>query len=178
MNEQITKIIKSLSGTVLTIGIGSSYDYVIENNKAIKESYVLEKIGRKIKGQDKGLYNNKKKNINLNKLKKIFKYKKIDFVLCDYEVIKGYLRHFIRNSIYITRKDIYFVGDAKTTSIDELAYRYNRYGIKTNIECDNNLFIFKAIINDNNTIWYKSIVYYFRDLGYDILELIGDVMAS
>ena len=88
MKENIIKEIKNMSGSLLGIGIDDiSMLDAIENNDKIDLCYILSnggKTNKKFKLFKKG----RTKKVNIKKLKKYFRKKSIDNILCDYKVIK------------------------------------------------------------------------------------------
>ena len=165
--KEIIKIIKNLNGKILGIGLDETLTKEIENNDKIVECNLLNSY---VKGKNKfSLFN---KTINIKKLRRVFKNKKIDYVICNYEEINKYFNTFIKDSIYINNKKIYYFGNV---DIELLKYKYNRYD--TNIVIKNkNLVEIDTSKAKNNFI--KDIYYRLKDFKSRLIELIGDILMN
>ena len=133
--KEIIKIIRSLDGNVLGIGLDEEMIKEIELNDKIIECDLLNSH---TKGKKKfSLFN---KTINIKKIRKIFKKKKVDYVVCNYDEISKYFNTFIKDNIYINNKKTYYFGNI---DIELLKYKYGRYDTtiivkyKNLIEIDN-----------------------------------------
>ena len=141
MDNELKKIIKNLNGYVLTIGLDDNYIKYIEQNNNIIDCYCLNNASDE--GNEKG---KKGKTIYINKIRKKFKKKNIDYIICNYDVIKKYMKTFIKDSVYINKNKLYYYGD-----IDyEIISKYKRYKsiinkINSIVEIDNS--------NSNNNIF-------------------------
>ena len=97
--KEIIKITRSLDGNVLGIGLDEEMIKEIELNDKIIECDLLNSH---TKGKKKfSLFN---KTINIKKIRKIFKKKKVDYVVCNYDEISKYFNTFIKDNIYINNK--------------------------------------------------------------------------
>lgn len=160
--------LKKIEGTVLAIGLDEKLLDVLEKNNKIEECYLLNSGANSNDGR-KGY----SKTINIRKIKRIFRKKSFDYIICNFEQLKPYLRSFIKNSIYLNRKTIYFYN-IEDFDLDELQKRYERYEsvfeVKKEIATIDNS---KARTNRFKNVWY-----YLRDLGYDTLEYISKILVN
>lgn len=164
MNNELKKI----KGSVLGIGLSEKEQEILEKNKNVTECYLLDSNK---KGSSKG--KGKVKTINIKKIKRIFRKKSFDYIIADFEQLKPYLRSFIKNSIYLNKGKIYYYN-INDFELEELENRYVRYNSKVEIKKD--LFI---IDNTNSkTNIFKNIFYYFCDLVYDVIDLIGRMLVN
>lgn len=167
MNQKIVKIIKTLEGNVLGIGLSKDMVEAIEKNDAIIEcnllnSYTEEQPGRRKRG----------KTIKIKKLHKYFKKKSVDTIICDYEMIQKYMNTFVKNSVYINRKQLYFFGN-----IDKeiLTKRYHRYDTTISFPFENIAIIDNTNSKNNK---FKDIGYRFIDAITAAIDFIGDVLMN
>lgn len=176
MNEELKKIVKKLEGSLLTIGINEENILdEIEKNDNIHTCYTLTNIsltGKKYNMVRKG----RNKKVNIKKIKKVFKKKKLDNVICNYDTIKQFYRSFIPQSIYINKGKLYIYGNKK--DLDILKSKYERYTKDIKIKEKGNNFI--LIINNENTKnnFFKDLGYRLIDFKNDALDLITDLLIN
>lgn len=161
------EIIKKMSGNVLGVGLNQEMIDLINKNDKITECNLLNSYTRKEK-KEKGI---KGKTLNIKKIKKKFKKKKVDYIICDYEVIEKYLDTFVNDSIYINKNKLYFYN---ITYNDNLEKKYKRYNtvikIKKNyLEIDN---------RNSKTNFFKNIYYRIIDFTSKMIEVIGDILMN
>ncbi|MBE6151853.1 MAG: hypothetical protein E7165_00855 [Firmicutes bacterium] len=175
--SELKKICKDISGNVLTIGLEfPTVEQVLEKNTNIKNSYSLDFNGKKRTRQQ--TTNGKGKTIFINKIRKVFKKKKIDFIICNFEDIGRFLRTFIKDSVYINKSKLYIYGYTKDIDLELLEKRYKRYNTKIEIlEFENQILITIDNSNAKNNP-FKDFGYYICDIGYSLINLIGDLLIS
>jgi len=105
---ELKKICKDFSGNVLTIGLDfPTVVQVLEKNEKIKKSYSMTFNGKKrAKNYENGA---RGKTVSIKKIRKIFKKKKIDYIICNIEDVSKFLRTFIRDSVYINKTKLYIM---------------------------------------------------------------------
>ena len=164
MNNELKKI----KGTVLGIGLSEKEQMILEKNKDVVECYLLDSNK---KGTSKGKV--KTKTINIRKIRKKFRKKSFDYVIANFEELRPYLRSFVKNSIYLNRGKLYYFN-ISDFELEELEDRYVRYNAKVEIKKD------WVIIDNSNskTNIFKNIFYYFCDLVYDVIDLIGRMLVN
>lgn len=168
MKEKIIKIIENMEGSLL--GIGLDDDKIldkIEENEKIDLCYILSNGSKSSDKKFKLFKKGKDKTVNIKKLKKYFKKKSIDNVLCDYNVIKKYIRSFQAGSVYINKGKLIIYGSIK--DLNNLEKRYKRYTKDVKLDKNNKAFI--LTVNNKNT---KSNI--LKDLFYKISDLINDII--
>ena len=165
--KELLKIIKNLDGKVLGIGLNEELVKQIENNEKIVECDLLNSYS---KGKSKfSLFN---KTIRIKKIRKVFKKKKIDYVICNYDEINKYFNTFIKDSIYISKTKIYYFGN---NDIELLKNKYGRYD--TNIIIKNkNLIEIDCSKAKNN--FFKDNYYRLNDFKSKLIEVIGDILMN
>lgn len=164
----LNKELKKISGSVLGIGLDEKAQNILDKNKNVVECFLLNSNSTgssKTKGRTK--------TINIKKIRKIFRKKSFDYIIGNFEELKPYLRSFIKNSIYLNKGKIYFYN-ITDFELEELENRYKRYNSKIDISKD------LVIIDNSNakTNILKNIIYYIRDLTYDIIDYIGKILVN
>ena len=175
--SELKNICKSFSGNVLTIGLDfPTVDQVLEKNNNIKKNFIMsfngKKHGKRYENGGRG------KTVSIKKIRKIFKKKRIDYIVCNIEDVERFLRTFIRDSVYINKNKLYIYGNKKDIDLELLEKRYGRYNTKIEVlEFEKEILI--TIDNSeskNNRI--KDFFYNLSDLGYSLINLIGDLLIS
>ena len=165
--KELKKIIKNLGGNVLGIGLSEDLIKEIENNDKIINCNLLNPyIKRKKKFS---LFN---KTIKIKKIRKIFKKKKIDYIICNYDEINNYFNTFVKDSVYIKKKKIYYFGNV---DIDLVKYKYGRYDTNIIIKNKNLVEIDNSKAKNN---FLKDNYYRLKDFKDRLIELIGDILMN
>ena len=126
MKENIIKEIKNMKGSLLGIGIDDlSMLDAIENNSNIDLCYILSNGGKNSNKRFKLFKKGRTKKVNIKKIKKYFRKKSLDNVLCDYKVIKKFYKSFVSNSIYINKGKLFIYGNIK--ELEKIREKYERY---------------------------------------------------
>lgn len=170
MEQEIIKIIQNLKGTILGIGLTEEMVQSLEKNNTITDcnllnSYVKEGIGKK----------KRLKTLKIKKLNKYFKKKSIDTIICNYQEIQKYMNTFVKNSVYINRKKLYFFGELDKEFI---THRYDRYDtVISYIDTkDGNIISIDNSNSKNNKI--KDILYRIIDGITSMIDMIGDILMN
>lgn len=161
--------IKNIKGNLLLISNDEELMDAASNNKNIDESYTLSSINNKEKSKNKLKLGNKK--IQINKIKRYFNKKSIDYIVVDYKLIKDFLPRFVKNSIYLNRGNLYFYNLEKE---NEIVKKYQRY--KAEIK-ENKEYIEINNKNTQNNI-IKDNYYIFKDKKDKILDKLSDLITS
>ena len=176
MKENIIKKINNMKGSLLGIGIDDTNLLdAIEKNDKIDLCYILSNGGttsKKFKLFKKG----RTKKIKIKKLKKYFRKKSIDNILCDYNVVKKYYKTFVPNSIYINKGKLLIYGNIK--ELEKIKEKYERYTDNIKIEKTNKSFI--LIIQGKNvkTNIFKTNFYKIKDSFNDGLDYLTEFLAN
>ncbi|MBR3362360.1 MAG: hypothetical protein IKG40_00370 [Bacilli bacterium] len=175
METKLIKEIKSMKGTTLGIGINSEkIKNAINNNSNIKTCYLLEESSSFNKKKFKIFENTK--TINIKKIKKVFKKKRIDNLICNYQTIKPFIKTFVRDSVFINKGKLYIYGSEK--NFDEIINKYKRYTEDIKIEKDKDNFL--IIINNQNTVnkKIKDIKYWWQDTLNSIADILTSILVN
>lgn len=178
MNKELTKIIKKLSGSVLSIGLDEELNKELEKNNNIDELDEINLITKK-KGNIKTTKKIKLKNkrINIKKLKKVYSKKKTNYIVCNYEVMKKYMRYFIKDSVYINNKFLYLYGTS-TKEINMIIKRYKRYNVLIKPMENKEYFIIEIDNTNSKNNAFKDFFYFIYDTLELITDLIGDFLIN
>lgn len=175
--SELKNICKDFSGNVLTIGLEfPTVEDVLDKNEKINKSYSMSFNGKKrTKSHEKG---RRDRVVSIRKIRKIFKKKRLDYIVCNIEDIEKFLRTFIKDSVYINKNKLYIYGYKKNMDIELLEKRYQRYNTKIEIiEFDKQvLMIIDNTKSKNNR--FKDFFYNISDLCYSFINLIGDLLIS
>lgn len=176
VEQYMNQIIRHGVGNVLAIGPTESMQSELEKNDAITVCDVLNHP-KKEEGTKKTFFN-KEKTFHFKKMRKTFHKKKKDILLGDIIELKNHLRTFIRDSIYITKGTIYLYTWDKTYDFDLLIKRYQRYSVVCKLEqCKDGSILIIPVQNAKNH-YIKEKLYYVVDTIIDIIDIIGDALAS
>lgn len=171
MKNELKDIVKNFSGKVISIGLYEELCDIIEKNDKVLFYDILDNKTEK-KGKIKFFGN---KSININKIRKRYKKKKIDYIICDYEIIKPYIKKFVKNSVYINKNKLYFYGDV---DIDLITKKYGRYDTKINIKKYKNTFIVEIDNTKSKNKRIKEIFYSIKDNVEAFIDIAGDILMG
>lgn len=174
--DKIVEIINKLSGTILGIGIvEDNYLDAINENDDITLCHLMNLKNLQSKNS-KALF--KTKTINIKKIRKKFKKKKINYIICKIDDIKDYLRTFIKDSIFIAKEKIYFYGNKEIIDYEKLISKYNRYNTKISTFQDKDYIIIEIDVTKAKNEFIKDIGYSFVDTAEYIADLIANALMS
>ena len=165
--NKLKTVIKKLNGNVLGIGLSEDLTALIEKNSNITECNLLNSY---TKGKFKKSFFNK--TIKIKKIRKVFKKKKIDYIICNYDEISNYLNTFVKDSIYINKGKLYFYGNIDA---DLLKLKYGRYNVEINL-IDKKIIEIDTSSAKNN--FFKDNYYRLVDFKNRLVEIIGDVLMN
>ncbi len=175
MDKDLKKIIKNFSSSVLYIGNDDEISKYLEKNENITSLDVLS--NKKSTSKAKRKIFKKNKTVNINKLRKRYKNKSIDYIICDYNIILPYIRKFIKSSVFISKNKIYFYGDVDLSIIN----KYKRYNCNINIINNKKNKIIEIDNINFKTNIFKNILYLIYDIAdffIYLVELIGDILMG
>ena len=173
---KIYDISKVVSGNVLGIGVDETISEILNQNERVITCNLLNEIVKKsskVEGKKKRL-----KRIRIKKLRKVFKKKKVDFIICNMEEIKKYMKTFVKDSIYIN-KNILYIYNIKDEEIkQEIIKKYKRYN--TNIEeiKEKEDLVLKIDNSNAKTNFIKDSFYIVVDTLTTIFNIISDLLVS
>ena len=175
--SDLKNIGKRINGNVITIGLDyKTVEDTINKNDNINNLYIMSFNGKKkSKSKNRG---RRGKTISIKKIRRIFKKKRIDYIICNIEDVNKFLRSFIRNSIYINKNKLYIYGNKDNIDIELLEKRYKRYTSKINITEYSKDILFEIDNEGVYNSWCKDIIYSICDLIYDSISVIGDILIG
>jgi|GEM_PF-3294977 len=180
--QELNEIGKKLKGSVLVIGFDDDSKIVkdLKNNKNLNIVYTLT---NNTKGKNKKTKKKKKKlngerNIDIKKLKKEFKKQTFDYIICAFDTVTPFFRSFIKNSILLAKEKIYLYVEGTDYDHEQIFYRYERYGAKVFKSGVKEEYLFEIKVNNVKVPFYKSFRYWFKDIGYDFVEFIGNILIG
>ena len=160
------------------IGIGSFSDkilYEIEKNSQIISCDLLNETKHftTTKGKGRG----RCKKIRIQKLRKKWKRKSINYFLVDMDILEKYKKYFIKDSMYLNCNTIYLYTSHKEKDVSVWIERYQRYSVTLQ-----KLFLDDGILlvietNDQKRNFVKDRWYFMIDTINDILDVIGDILS-
>ena len=175
--RKLNTIIKGLKGTLLGIGLDEKLLEIIEKNNDINNCFIMEDRSRLSKKFD-FFGGGKDKKINIKKIRKIFKKKTLDNIICNYETIKPYFRRFVSNSIYINKGKLYIYGNLTNDDIEKIQTRYSRYKSKITIQKEKDYAIIIIDNADIKTGFFKDKLYIFLDFFTDFIDILTTLLVG
>jgi len=173
--KQIIDAAKNMNGKVVCVGVKDKELLGVLGKNKKADIFTIDRIIHKsLLFKNKKAYLPDGKKINMKKIKKAFKKKSVDYVICDLNEIYEYFKYFLSNSVIINKKTLYIYGTSRFIDPNVLASRYHRYGATTETVIDGDEFI---IIVDNST----SKTNWFKDRGYLIVDTfhnMGDMIST
>ena len=173
-NKKITDIIKNMDGNVLGIGIENEHFIsALDKNNKITICNLMNLNA----GKGKISSGKKNKTINIKKIRKKFKKKRVDYIICNINDIKDFTKTFVKDSVYINKNKLYIYGD---TSYDYelLVKKYKRYNTNINIDVDDSKFILTIDNSLSKTNFIKDTIYLIIDTINNLINLITNVLTS
>ncbi len=172
---KIYDIARLVSGNVLGIGVDEKITQILEQNNKILNCNLLNPKSKTGKTTSK---KEKSKKIRVKRIRKIFKKKKVDFIICNIEEIKPYLKTFIRDSIYIN-KDMLYIYNIKDEELkEELIKKYKRYNTKIEEIKEKDNLILKIDNKNSKTNILKDYFYLIIDTLISLFNLISDLLLN
>lgn len=177
IKNELKNILENSCGNILGIGLNDKELLdIIDNNKKIIKCDILNNNSIGIgKDNSKGP---KSKTINIKNIKRVFKKKKTDLVICDYKHINKYLKTFVKDSVYITKGNIVMYGKFTNLELEKLISLYNRYEIKNIIINEKNNYVIKFEINNVKTNKLKDFGYLIIDCLSELYDIVTDLLVS
>jgi len=171
MNKELKNIIKSFEGNVLGFNLSDTLIKELEKNNKIIDCNILSSNSNGTKRK----FFDFSRSIKIKKLRKVFKKKKIDYILCEYTSISKYLNTFVKDSVYINKNKLYLFGEVDVELINK---RYSRYNTKIVINKFKNNYIVEIDNSDAKNNFFKDLGYRVIDFLTHLLEVIGDVLMG
>ena len=173
---KIYDITKCTSGNVLGIGVDEKISEILEQNDLVTNCNLLNSYSKET--NKKQTKKKKLKKIRIKKLRKVFKHKKVDFIICNTEEIKKYLKTFIKDSVYINKDMLYLYNIKDEELKQELIKKYKRYNTIVEEIKDNNEIILKIDNKNSKTNIFKDTLYLIIDTLTQLLNIISDLLLN
>ncbi len=175
INSTLVKYVKNMSGSVIGVGINDE-DILnaFNKNSKIKSVDLLQSFNNKIDSNKLFGFN---KRISVKSLRKKYKKKRIDYMLVNANTVEKYLKHFIKDSIYINNDKIYYFSKTKNI-LNLIAKRYSRYTKDYEIiKCDDG-FILKINTKNTKNKFILDKLYYISDTLYNVSDMISNFLIN
>lgn len=169
--------IKNLKGYVLGVGIlNDKILTALEKNDFVDVNILTNNNIEIPKKSKLNIQSNEKKGkkIIIKKLKKYFKHHKPDYMICNIDDVKKYLKYFIKDSLYITKDKIYIYSNNLDLSLEEIARKYKRYTKKVEIFND---YVLIDTTNYQPSL-FKNMFYYIIDSLLFLYNFISNILTS
>lgn len=173
---KIYDITKCTSGNVLGIGVDEQITEILEQNNLVTNCNLLNSYTKET--NQKPTKKQRLKKIRIKKLRKVFKKKKVDFIICNIEEIKKYLKTFIKDSIYINKDMLYIYNINDEELKQELIKKYKRYNTIVEEIKDENTTILKIDNKNSKTNIIKDTIYLIIDTLTQLLNIISDLLLN
>ncbi len=173
LDKRLVSIIKKLNGNLLA--------FEIDNKK------IIDVIDSNNKITNCDLYNcwceeddskGKSKRVFITSLRKRYKKKGNDYIIAFIDNMDKYFKTFIKDSIYINKKDIYLYTYNKEYDLDLIIKKYKRYNVNIEIINLKNGCILKISTSNAKNNRIKDFYYYVYDLLIDIIDSITDILIN
>ena len=174
---KIYDIAKCVSGNVLGIGVDETIAQILENNELVLNCNVLNSTSKQ-KTPSKEKTKQKLKKIRIKKIRKTFKKKKVDFIICNIEEIKKYLKTFIKDSVYINKQILYIYNIKDEEQKEELIKKYKRYNTKIEEIKEKTTIILKIDNTNSKTNILKDNLYMIIDTLIELSNFISDLLLN
>ncbi len=195
MEKELIKIIKKFEGSVLAIGLNVDLIKRLEENMNILDLDTLNLIDnrRKNKFSKKNLDEKvkelrehdekykiqrlKTKKINIKKLRKYYNKKKTNYLICNYEEIKRFMKYFIKDSVYINNNMLYLYG-ISLEDVKTIVKKYKRYNVLIKPTIKDDYFILEIDNKESKNNKIKDFFYLIHDTIENVVEFIGDILIN
>ena len=176
MNKKLIDIINNLKGSLLGIGFEeSSILDAIENNENIHTCYLM--TAKSIKSKKFSMTKHgRNKKINIKKIRKYFKKKSINTIICNYKTIQKFQKSFVPNSVYLNSEDLYIYGTKEELTL--LKEKYQRYTNEIQFISLEEDTILKINNQNTKTNFFKDSYYKIKDTASEVTELLTDLLIN
>lgn len=177
IKAELKNIINNTTGKLLVIGLNdqSLLTLIKDNEKIVTCDILNNNHYSDVKIENNG---GRTTNINLKNIRKIFGRKKLNKIICDYKHIDGYLKTFVKDSIYITNDSVIIYGNMIPSACDYLISKYERYHVEGEVVNSNGHYLIKFKVGNRKTNIIKDRYYYICDCLKEIGEIISDILVG
>lgn len=174
--KKIEQIIRSVAGNVLVIGLWEErLITLLEENDKIVNCNMLNVISSKANEQKKI---KQKRKFNIKSLRKKFHKKQVDYIICNMSDIYPYINTFVKDSIYINRKKLYFYGERKIYELDKMIKKYKKYHAKVEQKFEGDYFFITISNEISKTNKIKDLWFSICDFLKLLYDTIGDILIN
>lgn len=173
VERELCNIVKDLEGNLIGIGLAEPklLDKIERNDKITECTLLNDQTGELNKEQS-----GRTKKLNIRKLRKKFKKKRIDTIICATEEIALYTKTFVKDSIYITKGTIYFYGE-DLDLLENIQEKYKRYQVSTKQEKYGQSYLYVVEVKDAKNHRIKEIGYYIKDTLMNGVDYLSDYLV-
>lgn len=166
----LSKTINELEGSLIGIGIEEEkLINKIDKNDKILVCNLLNSFNKS--STEKGRI----KKISIRKLRKKFKKRKNDYIICNINSVERFTTKFVYDSIYICKNEIIVYSKEKDYIFENIIRRYGRYSVIDEITCEDGIAYKIKIIKKTNKINEKF--YTFIDGLITIVDIITELLS-
>ncbi len=176
MDNYLINQIKNMQGSLLGIGITSEkLKKAIKKNDKITLCNLLEENPKGLSKKKFGVLN-KPRTVNIKKIKKVFRKKRTDNIICNMDTVKPFLKTFVRDSVYINKGKLYIYGDKEL--LKQAKEKYKRYTNDIKLKEEKGKYI--LIVNNENTKnnKIKDIGYWWKDTANSFIDMLTLILAN
>ncbi len=176
IDTYMNQIIQKAEGNALAIGPTISMEKALQENATITICDVLSKNNPS--DRKKSFFHKRPKTFSFKKMRKTFHKKTKDIIIGDVFELERYMKTFIRDSIYITKGNIYLFVKDTNYDLDLLMKRYQRFDVTCEKEKVEDGIVLKVTVFNAKNHYWKEKLYYIVDTIVDIADIIGDALVS
>lgn len=171
--------LKDIKGNVLCICVSDNKIMKLLNKSNDVNLFEFNRNEkRKLFSKRKKVKLNNEKKVNIKKFRKIFKKKKIDYIIIDVNNIYDYFKYMASNSIYVCKKKIYLYGKSDFISADSVSKKFKRYNANVeSIQIDDE-YLVVANVKNSKYSRFKEIFYLFIDTFINLGDMITFLLTS
>lgn len=169
----------NFTGNILCVGVTDDKLLNSLNRLSGANIFTVDRAPkRKLFFKRRKVKTNNSKNVNIKKLRKTFKKKSIDYMVCDLNEMYEYFKYILGDSVIINKKALYIYGQSKHIDPKILSNRYKRYGASVKVEIENDSFLIIVDNKKSKTNWFKNKFYVIIDTFHNIGDMISVALTS
>lgn len=133
---------------------------------------------RKLFSKRKKVKLNKEKKVNIKKFRKLFKKKKVDYIIIDVNNIYDYFKYMASNCIYVCSKKVYLYGKSDFVTPKSIGKKFERYNAKVKYYKDDDEYLVVANIKNTKYSRLKEFIYLIADTFINLGDMITYLLTS
>ncbi len=180
--EKLTDIVKKMTGEVVCFGVKEeNIINLLQKNQNVnaflinrepRKSIFTRRKKVKIGNQKKG------KKLNMKKIRKTFKKKSVDYIICDFNEIYDYFKYFIYDSTVINKGKLYLYGNSKYVDANRLGNRFKRFHSEVTVSITGEDFLIIVDNTNSKENWIKAKWYIIIDSFHNLGDMISAALIS